>query len=80
VEFPIHFCLVYFIIRNGINKIVTTVTTGGVVELSNPSSGPVPLPRRTDFGKSRSLEMGGRLEEDHRLFVQLIFREPQSFL
>jgi hypothetical protein len=27
-----------------------------------------------------SLEMGGRLEEEHRFFVQLIFREPQFFL
>jgi hypothetical protein len=39
--------------------------------------------RRTDSGKSRLGAVSrdpGRLEEEHRLFVQLSFTEPQSFL
>jgi hypothetical protein len=58
--------------------------------VENPSSGPVsicgpmamPLPRRSDSGKSPlgpASRDAGRLEEDH-FFVQLTFTEPKSFL
>jgi hypothetical protein len=61
----------------------------GAVELSNPSPGPVTIEvDRSFFPAGVTLERAGWiprldarcLEEDHCLFVQLAFTEPQCFL
>jgi hypothetical protein len=67
------------------NFCIVTLWSGRIFESifgSVSICGPMLLPRRTDCGKSRLGLVSpdaSRLEEEHRLFVQLAFTTPAVF-